>query len=350
MSHSDLQRELAVLYEAQRQLKQHASLQPLVSAVRQARFSLRCCESSDQNQSECARAAVDTVAQALKRQSAVPPAAGDCVKNLHDSLSKLGRSIEQLLPQSENIEATIPPLPASAHCHMRRSLLDACVLSLATLGHVDAAEQLSSSTSPSRSGSNEDDMSCNAQTVAHSSAFDHYRRASNLRCRLQSGDVEAAAEVEQLLRGGNHRLLLLKLHRAVTLQLLLFNSCDESGVGPQQMLALAYARDRLPPFLNDPPPAPAIVSQIMGIFAFARLLKRCTSSSSCPCLYSQELQHWSLPSLALELHSAVLVNADLPAASPLDSCVRMALHALPPLLKYKPPFEPLNLLGFRTTL
>ena len=99
--------------------------------------------------------------------------------------------------------------------------------------------------------------------------------------------------------------------------------------------ALAYARDRLPPFLNDPDPAPAIVSQVMGLFAFAHLL---TSGPSPPasCPYSHQLQQWQLPSLARDLHSAILSAAGLPAASPLHECVRMGTQALAPLLKCAP--------------
>jgi hypothetical protein len=95
--------------------------------------------------------------------------------------------------------------------------------------------------------------------------------------------------------------------------------------------ALSYARDRLPPFLNDPDPAPAIVSQVMGLFAFAHLLTSAPSPASCP--YSQQLQQWQLPALAPQLHAAILSADGLPAASPLHECVRMGTQALAPLLK-----------------
>ena len=50
--------------------------------------------------------------------------------------------------------------------------------------------------------------------------------------------------------------------------------------------ALLHARDRLPPFLNEPAPAHAIVSQVMGLFAF--LASAPPPPASCP--YSQQLQ------------------------------------------------------------
>ena len=50
--------------------------------------------------------------------------------------------------------------------------------------------------------------------------------------------------------------------------------------------ALLHARDRLPPFLNEPDPAHAIVSQVMGLFAF--LASAPPPPASCP--YSQQLQ------------------------------------------------------------
>ena len=98
--------------------------------------------------------------------------------------------------------------------------------------------------------------------------------------------------------------------------------------------ALTYARKHLPPFLADPSPAPSIVCQAMAMFAFARS----PASSSCP--YAQQLQHWQLPALSHELHSAVLCGAGLPAVSPLHACVRVGNQALPPLLKCLPfPFQ-----------
>jgi hypothetical protein len=92
--------------------------------------------------------------------------------------------------------------------------------------------------------------------------------------------------------------------------------------------ALLHARDRLPPFLNEPDPAHAIVSQVMGLFAF---LASVPPPASCP--YSQQLQQWQLPTLAPELHAAILFAAGLPAASSLHECVRMGTQAIAPLLK-----------------
>lgn len=66
------------------------------------------------------------------------------------------------------------------------------------------------------------------------------------------------------------------------------------------------------------------------MFAFAQS----PASSTCP--YAQQLQHWLLPALSHELHSAVLCGAGLPAVSPLHACVRVGNHALPPLLKCLP--------------
>ena len=43
----------------------------------------------------------------------------------------------------------------------------------------------------------------------------------DVRRRLEQGDAAAADEAELLLRKGGDRLLLLKLHRAVVLQLLI---------------------------------------------------------------------------------------------------------------------------------
>ena len=104
------------------------------------------------------------------------------------------------------------------------------------------------------------------------------------------------------------------------------------------MQALAYARQHLPPFLDDSSPAPEIVSQVMGMFAFARSLRCSAASSSSPrCPYTQQLEQWQLSSLSHELHAAVLANANLPAVSPLHACVRMGNQALPPLLKCLPP-------------
>jgi hypothetical protein len=103
-------------------------------------------------------------------------------------------------------------------------------MSLATLGHVDAADQLAASLQASAFGSSR----AHANISAVSSTFDFYRTAASLRRRLQNGDAGAAAEAEQLLRGGGARLLLLKLHRAVVLQLLISGSRDEHG-GSGQM-------------------------------------------------------------------------------------------------------------------
>jgi hypothetical protein len=350
--------------QAQRDLKHHASLQPLISAVKHARSCLNA-EQGHPDEATRIQAAIEAVSQALKRHATVPQAAADCVKKLHGSLGKLGRSIEKTMAHADNVEACVPPLPAAAQQRVRRSLLGACALSLATLGHVDAAEQLAGSLR--RDVAADDDTSSAAATAGLPSSFERYRAAAELRRRLQDGDVVAAAEVEALLQGAGHRLLLLKLHRAVVLQLLLRDAdgtqqqmevrapaavtCGSTNFALNFTQALAYARKHLPPFLHGPPPAPSIVSQVMAMFAFAHILKSSASSSSSssssspPCPYSHQLQQWQLSALAHQLHAAVLANACLPAASPLHACVRMGNQALPPLIKCKsPPSLPFELL------
>jgi hypothetical protein len=176
--------------------------------------------------------ALDAASQALKRRAAAPPSAADSVKRLHAGLNKLGRSIEKLLPQAENVDATIPPLPPASQPRVRQQLLGACALSLATLGHVDAAHQLAASLSHTQLAASLS-HACEGQVTGGGSSSDHtnmghlpstfdlYRTAAALRRRLEQGDAAAAAETELLLRKGGDRLLLLKLHRAVVLQLLI---------------------------------------------------------------------------------------------------------------------------------
>lgn len=217
---SDMQKELAALLQAQRELKHHASLQPLISAVKQAQSSVGARGDMGQpDDTTCIQAAIDIASQALKRSAAAPQAAADCVKKLHSSVSKLGRSIDKNLPHADNVEATIPPLPPASQHSVKQSLLEACALSLATMGHVDAADQLASSLRQARGAA--DDGAHRAAAGVLPSTFDQYRAAANLRRRLQEGDLEAAAEVQQLLQATGDRLLLLKLHRAVLLHLLL---------------------------------------------------------------------------------------------------------------------------------
>jgi hypothetical protein len=175
--------------------------------------------------------ALDAASQALKRRAAVPPSAADSVKRLHAGLNKLGRSIEKSLPQAENVDGTIPPLPPASQPRVRQQLLGACALSLATLGHVDAADQLAASLSHASEG--QVSSSSHTNTSHLPSTFDLYRTAAALRRRLQEGDAAAAAEAELLLRKGDDRLLLLKLHRAVVLQLLLSCSRDKPAAAAQ---------------------------------------------------------------------------------------------------------------------
>lgn len=226
----DMQKELASLLQLQHELKQHASLQPLISTVKLARCSAQLgAEGGQPGAGSSSKDALDAVSQALKRHALAPQAA-DCVKKLHGGLNKLGRSIEKSLPHAENVEASVPPLPPASQLHVRRQLLDACALSLATLGHVDAAHQLACSHAahPTR-GAAGGGPGAHSSSGISPSAFDLYRTAASLRRRLQEGDLDAAAEVEQLLRGGGAHLLLLKLHRAVVLQMLLSGSCSEAG-------------------------------------------------------------------------------------------------------------------------
>lgn len=220
---SDMQKELASLLQVQRELKQHASLQPLISAVKQAQSSIRARGDMGQpDDAPCIQAAIDIASQALKRSAAAPQAAADCVKKLHSSVSKLGRSIDKTLPHADNVEATIPPLPPASQHSVKQSLLEACALSLATMGHVDAADQLASSLrQASGVAGAADDCAHRAAAGVLPTTFDQYRAAANLRRRLQEADLEAAAEVQLLLQGTGNRLLLLKLHRAVVLHLLL---------------------------------------------------------------------------------------------------------------------------------
>jgi hypothetical protein len=241
----DVQKELSALLQLQRELKDHASLQPLISAVRHARSTVELgAEGAGGGHGfvTSGQFALDTVSQALKRHAAAPQAAVDCVKKLHGGLNKLGRSIEKSVPHAENVEATIPPLPSSSHIRVRQQLLHACALSLATLGHVDAAHQLAAPHAhrQAQDASGDSSSSCSSSGPVPSS-FDIYRTAAALRKRLQGGDVGAATEAEQLLRGGGGRLLLLKLHRAVVLQLLLSGSRDElSGDGQFQVRFPAF--------------------------------------------------------------------------------------------------------------
>jgi hypothetical protein len=235
---ADSTKEVAALLQAQRELKLHASLQPLISAVRHARLALQAgMEGGQAVDADACRAAIDAASEALKRRAAAPAAAADCVKKLHSSLSKLARSVEKSLPDADNVEATIPPLPPDSQGLVRQQLLAACSLSLATAGHVDAADRLASALRGASDGRGDDDCSVLGCLPP---SFSRYHAASILRRRMQEGDVAAAAEVEALLQGGNHRLLLLKLHRAVVLHLLLSSSRDEPGRGEQQIKVPAW--------------------------------------------------------------------------------------------------------------
>jgi hypothetical protein len=238
----DALKDLAALLHAQRELQQHASLQPLIAAVRHARASVQTMmEAGGPVEESVIQTALDAASQALKRRAAAPPSAADSVKRLHAGLNKLGRSIEKLLPQAENVDATIPPLPPASQPRVRQQLLGACALSLATLGHVDAAHQLAASLSHTQLAASLSHTqlaaslshACEGQVTGGGSSSDHtnmghlpstfdlYRTAAALRRRLEQGDAAAAAETELLLRKGGDRLLLLKLHRAVVLQLLI---------------------------------------------------------------------------------------------------------------------------------
>jgi hypothetical protein len=91
----------------------------------------------------------------------------------------------------------------------------------------------------------------------------------------------------------------------------------------------------------------------MGMFAFARVLSSSTSISSSAttfssCPYAHHVQQWQLPHIAHELHAAILANACLLPLSPLHACVRMGMHALPPLLKCPPPPSPPTHTPFRS--
>ena len=129
------------------------------------------------------------------------------------------------------------PLPSAAQHQVRHSLLEACALSLATLGHVDAADQLALSLRHSKrvEVADDDSMCGRPSTASPPPTFEQYRAAANLRRRLQEGELEAATEVQQLLQGSRERLLLLKLHRAVVLQLLLSDLPPQPCGSEQQM-------------------------------------------------------------------------------------------------------------------
>ena len=136
---ADSTKEVTALQQAQRELKLHASLQPVISAVRQARLDLQAdMDGGHAGHADACRAAIDAASEALKRRAA------DGVKKLHGSLSKLARSVEKSLPDADIVEATIPPLPPASQRLVRQQLLAACSLSLVTAGHVDAADRLAS--------------------------------------------------------------------------------------------------------------------------------------------------------------------------------------------------------------